>query len=621
MNLLFLFLFFILTSPLAPAQAPSQSKRTISCYDYFNFQSPSSCDGKMVLTIKQDKLDVSDIIRGMRGVKESDYEEDLLYLDMAVQKIQSEEIPDLCAQSQSPQTCVQKATEELQAEVEKINKEKEGQMLYPKDYRSIYNRGKYINDVMLKDAHAILDSECLQRYSGSRLSKNILNIHPNHWTELYDKLKYKDKAFLKNIVSNMFNQLMSQAYLEQCLDPVNKNHRVCKGMKKNLIIKVQRFEALTKLAYGPDELKTTEAQALCFSCEESGMTKELYDLHHLFSFIGKHSQCSDPKPGEVKQMIKNEGHYTVRKELDGSYSIPLNLEFSADEDYDGEVPRDQVPAHYRNKVQECLKKASTKMLGPNGEKLKLVIESPPEKNTCKEEPKTIKIGSKNHRSYVTKYEADIDCPIITHEILHLTGLCDEYKETSRGFFVDSKTGKIKKSADIFEKPDSPDDKFMSAYDCRVTSENSIMSDHYEKWENVFSEENDSSLLNKGQFNAILYGNCQSKNQLFNECADLAYKSSVHNKGCLEQKRKCLEQNVTGKDKAKELSKLRDEIKSHEETREDMLDYRQKDLKKDPQIDLSWYDDQIQEMDSDLRKLKQELKMVESWPDPQNNASL
>ncbi len=621
----------ILISPFYAIAQQSDEDQMSFIYEfnmYFDHKAISS--QKIRLSLKNNEIDLSPFIEMINKLRESDYANDLRYMEVEIRELNyNEDFIKFCEKSLS-ENCMEKAKNSLENAFLKIVQEKENQILYPEDYRdiAIYGLSQESNNYMIQDANEILNSECTDNWNERKLSNIILTLHPNRWAELKDKLKYKDKNFLNQVLQKTYDKLKKATFPEQCLDPDNQTHRVCKRVTKELSIKKQRFRYLTELVYGEDILQTTEAEAPCVDCLEGSLPEELSDLNQLFSRLKEHSVCSGPAPGEEKQVTNNGDSYTVRRESDGSFSIPLNLAFSADEDYDGEVPKDQVPNHYKNKVQECLKKANSKMLGPNGEKLNIVIESPSKESACgKEKPKTIKIGPRNYRSYVVKYESNIDCPTITHEVLHLLGLCDEYKETVTGFQVSADTREVK-TANIFEKLDNENDKFVLAYDCRVTAENSIMSDQYERWDNVFEEgefstsprkKTESSLLNKAQFNAVLYGDCPSKNELFNECADLAYKTSVMegNENCLKQKRKCMENNVMGYNKAEELSRIREEIKSTENMKRELLSYRQKTIEKETKLPTelsSWYDNQIQEADSWLKELREELEMVSAWPD-------
>ena len=277
--------------------------------------------------------------------------------------------------------------------------------------------------------------------------------------------------------------------------------------------------------------------------------------------IQEQSQCFELEPEQEKRVYSgtalNNRTYNVKREPDGTYSIPLSLKFSADRDYDGEVPRDRVPAHYTKKVQDCLSKANEKMLGPNGEKLKIVVQAPKTqgKDNCDNNDsdiKEIEIGSAKHRSNDGKYESDIDCSTITHEVLHLLGLCDEYQERKSGHYVDTQTGRVVGTTkSVFNADDRINKKFKDKegyqfkpdFDCRVTTSNSIMADDVERWDNVFKEGKNHSILTPGQFNAILYGACEKKNKRFNQCSHLAYYSLTEKPDCIAEKQKCEKQNI------------------------------------------------------------------------------
>ena len=81
--------------------------------------------------------------------------------------------------------------------------------------------------------------------------------------------------------------------------------------------------------------------------------------------------------------------------------------------------------------------------------------------------------------------------LITHEILHLLGLPDEYEETGRGRY-------IRTSADQRV--------FHPVYDCRSVQTNSIMAQHWNRFR-IVNQGQTSSLLDPAHFNAILYGKC------------------------------------------------------------------------------------------------------------------
>ena len=418
----------------------------------------------------------------------------------------------------------------------------------------------------------------------SDVSTALLKSSPETYKSMMDNIKKLPPFLQKSVVQDMAFELQYQRYPKPCLQKENQNHPVCQKMTEHLKTQQARFFELLEMVYGSEVLNTTEAQALCFECEEGLMSKTYDELENLFKTLISLSQCEDPKSGEAKTINSGTGlgsYHRVRKEPDGSYSILLPLEFSADEDYDGDVPKDQVPSHYSKKVQECMNKANKKMLGPNGEKLTFITQAQAKPtNSCRKPGgKHITIGPKDMRSNAGKYEADIGCLTIVHEVLHLTGLCDEYKETLKGLYVDPDTKEIQgRTSNRFKddkKEQYPSADFKLLYDCRLVDRGpNMMSEYRDRWgcafpkdkmdefwsedffESSCSEKHKKSLLNTAQFNAILYGTCPSKNKSFNECSQLAYQNQIEGAQCQRTKKYCEEQNAMGtKDKSKVLKRI------------------------------------------------------------------
>ena len=383
---------------------------------------------------------------------------------------------------------------------------------------------------------------------------------PSVYTDLH-KITAKGAKWANTLLHKIRKSLDHEELPEECL--LNNQNESCSLWLNNLNQFKERISDLLDMAFGPDLAQSIEAKALCLllECPSTNPTEDIANLKTILDNLQSQSQeqCEDPAPGKAKTV--NTGKplhrsYTLKREPDGSFSIPLHINFSVDKDYDGPVPKWQASDYYMQQAQDCMKQANSKMLGPNGEKLNIVLKpSPPkESDSCLgQNAHEIKIGSQTQRSNAGKYASDIDCPTITHEILHLTGLCDEYKEKARGFNVDSPTGKVVGS--LQSQPQSiefnTNTKFKLAYDCRVTVDNSIMSNQYERWNNVFETGKDKSLLNPSQFSQLMYGTCEKKNKLFNECSALAYQSSVEEPDCLNKKQKCQAQNEARVDKKAE----------------------------------------------------------------------
>ena len=535
-----------------------------SAFDHFiGIKKPVS---PVIIKLDSNKMDLSPVIQILEQVKKSHHdnyfkiriiENDILSAAEHLCNTLSEKNRNMCRED---------AYETFFTFLDNIKKERSERILYPR----WYSNAKYNIESYFPEAVSLLDSDCRSNCSHYTVIQEILFSSKTQYSQLYDRIKRKNKNCQNAIISGLAKNLTKIRLPKKCLQKENKNHPVCKDILKYLNATArERFSALAELAYGEEVLKTTEAKAPCFDCaiKSDEKSNELFDF---VNTLEEQSQCFDLKTGEEKIVHSGTGlseSYTVQKEPDGSYSVALNLQFLPDEDYDGEISKDHVPQHYMEKAQKCMKQANKGMLGPNEEKLRIVIKDTPKNDTCSvADTKKIFIGSEDHRSNSGKYESDIDCPTITHEILHLLGLCDEYKEASSGFYVNSKTGDIRPSRflDKDEKKKLREDRdyeFKLAFDCRVTQDdNNIMSSQSLRWMYVFGidgdKETDHSLLFPGQFNSILYGGCSRKNKIFNECSQLAYQSSVDNPNCMEQKKQCESQNVHGLDKQKKIEEIK-----------------------------------------------------------------
>ena len=538
----------------------------------FSFRGVDYLISPVKISLKGNEVDMSAVIPALERAKKSPYDNFYSMEILSFPEIK-EKISSLCKKSSLPDICEEKANAELRENIDRISQEMENQILYPRGYHPINSERV---DGFFEDAMDFLDSVCLINCEDYDLIGALRYSSPEQYIQLYDKIKMTDEKCQRNILNALAVQLKTEQFPKKCLEEENKKHPVCESMSKDIDIIRGRILQMTERVYKSDVFKTTEAQALCVDCARgtNEEDKSLKLFSDLIDNIQEQSQCFELKPGQEKRVYSGTGvnsSYYIRKEPDGTYSIPLNLRFSADEDYDGNIPKDAVPAHYMKRVQECMNTANEKMLGPNGEKLKIVIQDSTEQNDnrCENTVKKIKVGSKGHRSNSSKYEADIDCPVITHEVLHLLGLCDEYKDKGR-------------------------------YDCRIVMTNSIMNNGTERWNNVFKEGKNNSLLTPGQFNAILYGSCKRKNQIFNQCAQLAYRSTnKYSKSCTETKQKCETQNIRGLSKEEEIKRIREEI----EEKESLLVIAKR-------LNLG---ESVKAINEGLNSLRERLKVVESWP--------
>lgn len=175
----------------------------------------------------------------------------------------------------------------------------------------------------------------------------------------------------------------------------------------------------------------------CDDCLESP-ARSLEDILKRVQDSRQAITCIDLKPGEAKIVSFRDGapsglgsDYALRKKSDGSTDVIINLDVKSDGAH-GVSAQEMF-----NRVRSCINDVTPYMKGPQEQMLNLKIMSPAEVATLplSERPRanSVDIQAAGGRSNARSYEADIDCPTITHEVLHLLGLCDEYNGTSDGY--------------------------------------------------------------------------------------------------------------------------------------------------------------------------------------------
>lgn len=146
----------------------------------------------------------------------------------------------------------------------------------------------------------------------------------------------------------------------------------------------------------------------------------------------KVSKCKALEPGEHKVFEKDSnnyystGDYLLKRKSDGNYQAFINVEFQLGA---GSVS----PATMMARAKKCLHEASPFIKGPNGQRIEMMAFTPSEIESLpadeRPDKKIIKIEQPDFSTNAARYAEDVDCPTITHEMLHLLGLCDEYLET------------------------------------------------------------------------------------------------------------------------------------------------------------------------------------------------
>ena len=616
------------------------------------------------LALQEDFVDLSPVIKELDRLKTTNIDNRLNLINVT-NLLQDKYLEPLCEKSKNQSACLDQASLDLSQSMSSISDAlRDRDLDYPddeyhltKDYRLQLLDEIERNKNMEQELHLMglktmnLDLSCPSHCSHENWFKMMAFGPSSQYENLKPKIEQADKTCKRQILESIISPLRKMLFPAQCFE-LKKNELTprCVNNLKILETLRKRIADLIPLVYGELDSYKTSAGALCIDCllREGKTHKDivLFMNNDFRDSVQEREECLDLKPGEKKQ-IDPRGRlpYTLKRSKEGGYEIDFPLVFFATEDYDGATPPETVPHVYRDRVQKCLKQANKRLLGPEGEKLKISLSRPrpvvknSEENSenqgeCPSSPLQetipIGIGSSNHRPNSSKYDSGIDCPAITHEILHLTGLCDEYKEIRTGFYVDPKTGETVSCDAKFHSSDTKT-QCKIKYDCRVVSENSIMSIDWQRWD--YAEENNKSLLSPGQFKKILYGSCPGKNEIFNQCSDLAYKSSNEEEACHSIRDKCAQENGMGLDKQEQIDFLEAEIKEHQERLDKALlgianpDQRfytingkkvyLSEIIANPEKYEEWRNpyyrrDQAQKK---IQSAKEKLELVKSWPNP------
>ena len=154
------------------------------------------------------------------------------------------------------------------------------------------------------------------------------------------------------------------------------------------------------------------------------------------------NECEALAPGDSRvadSTLNNLAQkYAITNHGNSQYEIAFNIDYAP---LDG---RSETAAKMYEHTRKCLHQVSQVATAPGGKKVKFTIYTPSEAsevNKYKRPPvQRIEVAGPNGRSRAGRYESNISCAVLIHELLHLTGLGDEYGETQYGMYRDRVTG-------------------------------------------------------------------------------------------------------------------------------------------------------------------------------------
>lgn len=171
--------------------------------------------------------------------------------------------------------------------------------------------------------------------------------------------------------------------------------------------------------------------------------------------------------------------YRLRRVGEKDFEAELTLEFSQDGISDSKLR--ELNTKMIERTNACLRTANRALTGPAGETLKVKVAAQ-SSNPQSDPPKSaVKINPQLKRANSAEWSEALPCTTIVHEVMHLLGLCDEYRESSSGYvrIRNPQTGaeELKRVDDGAEIP---------LYDCRAKGpDDSLMSAHWTAYAATF----------------------------------------------------------------------------------------------------------------------------------------
>ncbi len=227
------------------------------------------------------------------------------------------------------------------------------------------------------------------------------------------------------------------------------------------------------------------------SLEKSRTNCELLPIGKQKSVFNKWLNTQENKEFTLKRIDENTSELTV------------NVAFKPSCD-SSSYENKKVAKAWLERANSCLERMSPYLKGPDGGLLKIKLQSESTDKAPQFNVIRVLNEAREVRQDATLYSPSSNCMTTLHEVLHLTGLVDEYPETEKEF-VNQIT---------MEKQDIN-------VQCRILGpEDSIMRNLKGP---IFAAANhNTSLLKPAHYRMLVYPNCAEKNKIYQSCSRFAY---------------------------------------------------------------------------------------------------
>lgn len=282
---------------------------------------------------------------------------------------------------------------------------------------------------------------------------------------LFAKMSAKcQQQFIRQYIEqNTFDTVVQDGYNYRTFCEKNKA-KICDENRQYTVDIEKNIERMLELAYGEYGKDYFREQLL--ACEK----ENLNDLNSLLSKLktfDKKMTCAPLKPGDAKVVSSTptgiNADYALKQTGQNETTAIVNMKFTA------EVGATVSGKQMEDRVKGCMDNVSPYLKGGNGEQLKIKIVNPDEAAALPSNQRptvnSVDVAAGSIRSNSRRYDPSVDCTVITHEVMHLLGLCDEYKEQWTGVYYDVATGQTVNNG-TQEKVNDGTQKFVTSYNCR-----------------------------------------------------------------------------------------------------------------------------------------------------------
>lgn len=273
------------------------------------------------------------------------------------------------------------------------------------------------------DAQEVLQ----QRIKTESVTLDTLKESFKHNEKTYDVSDFQEESTL--IIKKVFKTLDNKEQKAAISDYIKENERYLKDLKD---IKpeehakrgyfLQNARAMYTEVYG----KSGEDKFTLEVCNPGTPAIPMNDFIGQFQKLQEQkNNCSDLQKGESRKVSGVGTSYLIQKNKDGNYHALLNLDLNY---LGGKI----TPKEMYKKLNECMAISASRLLGPDKSKFLVTILNPEEADKLpakdKPSPQRIDLNNRHTLGHSTNYTDEMECPTLTHEILHLFGIADEYIE-------------------------------------------------------------------------------------------------------------------------------------------------------------------------------------------------